>query len=118
MYKEVYDYHMVDYSILRNYMLNITTNVTSNNTFYLPHLAIKKERNGTVKWRIVFDPSSHEKYPLSLNNFLEAGPNLLPEILATLLHFRSFQRAIMGDEVQAFLQLSLNLERDSYGSQL
>ena len=39
-----------------------------------------------MKHRIVFDASSHEQDSPSLNDVLEIGPNLLPEILATLLY--------------------------------
>ena len=36
------------------------------------------------------------------------GPNLLPEILATLLRFRLHPVGIISDTGQAFLQLSLH----------
>jgi hypothetical protein len=36
------------------------------------------------------------------------GPNLLPEILATLLRFRLYPVGLIGDISQAFLQLSLD----------
>jgi len=60
-----------------------------------------------------FDISSHEDQAPSLNDALEMGPNLLPEILATLLRFRFHPVSIIGDIGQAFLQLSLHRrERD------
>jgi hypothetical protein len=80
-------------------------------TFYLPHHAVSKGRRGETKWLIVFDASSHEKGAPSLNDVLEMGPNLLPEIFATLLHFRLTPVAITGDIRQAFLQLQLD-EKD------
>ncbi|GBL97172.1 hypothetical protein AVEN_87091-1, partial [Araneus ventricosus] len=46
----------------------------------------------------------------SLNEVLEQGPNLLPEILATLLRFRLHKQAIICDGSQAFLQLTLSEE--------
>jgi hypothetical protein len=55
-----------------------------------------------------FDGSSHEDHAPSLNDALEMGPNLLPEILGTLLRFRLYPVGIMGDIGQAFLQMSLN----------
>jgi hypothetical protein len=76
--------------------------------FYLPHHAVKKEKRGEAKWRIVFDGSSHEDHSPSLNDVLEMGPNLLPEILVTLLRFRLYPVGIIGDIGQAFLQLSLH----------
>jgi hypothetical protein len=76
-------------------------------TFYLPHHAVCKEK-GDTKWRIVFDASSHEKGVPSLNDALEIGPNLLPELFAILLSFRLNAVAIIGDIHQAFLQFQLD----------
>jgi len=69
---------------------------------------VKKVRNGRMKWRIVFDASSHESNAPSLNEVLEMGPNLQPEIFAVLLQFRLHHSAIVGDITQAFLQLVLD----------
>jgi hypothetical protein len=79
--------------------------------FYLPHNAVSKGRRGDTKWRIVFDASSHEKGAPSLNDVLEMGPNLLPEVFATLLRFRLTPVAITVDISQTFLQLQLD-EKD------
>ena len=82
----------------------------SATVFYLPHQAVKKEKRGKTKWRIVFDASSHEDNAPSLNDILEMGPNLLPEIFAILLRFRLHYLAVVGDITQAFLQLVLDEE--------
>jgi hypothetical protein len=58
--------------------------------FYLPHYAVKKEKRGQAKCRIVFDGSSNENHAPSLSDTLDMGSNLLPEILATLLRFRIY----------------------------
>ena len=84
------------------------TSENSSGIFYLPHHAVKKERRGKIKWRIVFDASSSEDNSPSLNDVLEISPNLLPEGLATLLRFRGHLVAVIGDIQQAFLQLSLD----------
>ena len=83
---------------------------TENSTgvFYLPHHAVKKERRGKIKWRIVFDASFRDYKRPSLNDVLEMSPNLIHEVLATLLRFRRHPVAIIGDILQAFLQLSLD----------
>jgi hypothetical protein len=60
-----------------------------------------------TKWRNIFDASSHEKGLPTLNDTVEVGRNLLPEIFATLLGFRLKPVAIVGDIHQAFLQLQL-----------
>jgi hypothetical protein len=76
--------------------------------YYLPYYAVEKEKRGDAKWRIVFDGSSHKDHAPSLNDALEMGPNLLPEILATLLRFRLYPVGIICHISQAFLQLSLD----------
>jgi hypothetical protein len=82
----------------------------STTLFYLPHQAVKREKHGRTKWRIVFDASAHETNAPSLNDALEMGPNFLPEIFAILLRFRLHHSAIVGDITQAFLQLVLDEE--------
>jgi len=69
---------------------------------------VKKEKLGETRWRIYFDGSSHEDHAPSLNDAPEMGPNLLPEILATLLRFRLHPVGIIGDIGRSFLQLSLH----------
>jgi hypothetical protein len=56
----------------------------------------------------VFDASSHEPGSPSLNDFLEMGPNLLPEFLSVLPRFRLYKCAILGDVSQRFLQITLD----------
>jgi len=80
--------------------------------FYLPHKAGKKVKNGRSKWRTVFEFSSHQNNAPSLNEVMEMGPNLKPEILAILLRFRLHQSAIDGDVMQTFLQQVLDRDRD------
>ena len=109
-FQKMYYAHMIKY-IEKGHMEQIMEAESENDTFYLPHHAVKKQRQGTTKWRVVFDASSHEGDSPSLNDTLEMGPNLLPEILSTLLRFRAHRRAVIGDGTQAFLQLSLD-ERD------
>jgi hypothetical protein len=84
-------------------------------TFYLPHQIISKGKGGERKWPIVYDASSHEKDAPSLNDALEMGPNLFPELFAILVRFRLGLRAIVGDIRQAFVQLQLeDNERDRF----
>ena len=107
--RHIYYAHMLDY-IQRGQVEPIGPS-EEQDTFYLPHHAVSKGKRGDTKWRIVFDASSHEKGAPSLNDTLEMGPNLLPEILAILLRFRLNPVALVGDIHQAFLQLRLD-EKD------
>jgi len=98
---------MLDY--IRKGQVEIVPSGEGNlDEFYLPHHAVKKEKRGETRWRIVFDGSSHEDHAPSLNDTLEIGPNFLPEILATLLRFRLHPVSIIGDTGQAFFQLSFH----------
>lgn len=108
--KEMYYSQMLDYIKKGQVELPPVTD-SSDAMFYLPHQAVKKEKLGKTKWRIVFDASSHEPNAPSLNEALEMGPNLLPEILAILLRFRLHPIAIVSDIREAFLQLVLD-EKD------
>ena len=106
----------VYYTLMRDYVQRgqvevVDTEERQGRTFYLPHHAVPKGRLGETKWRIVFDASSHEKGTFSLNDALDMGPNLLPEVFAMLLRFRLHPVAIIGDIQQAFLQLQLD-EKD------
>ena len=54
------------------------TDTVSGKTYYIPHREAVREDRVTTKTRIVFDPSTRRKGP-SLNEFVEAGPCLLPK---------------------------------------
>jgi hypothetical protein len=102
----VYHTHMLDY-IKQGQVEKVEPEQDREGTFYLPHQVVSKGKGEETKRRIVFDASSHEKDAPSLNDALEVGPNLLPELFAILLRFRLGPRAIVGDIRQAFLQLQL-----------
>ena len=71
---------------------------------------VRLEKCGKTRWRIVYDASSLEINAPPLNEVLEIGPNLLPEIFAILIRFRLNFVAIVSDITQAFLQLVLDEE--------
>jgi hypothetical protein len=105
--RAIYEEQMLDH--VRKQHVELTPHTEeATGMFYLPHHVVKKERRGKIKWRIVFDASSSESNSPSLNDVLEMGPNLLPEVFATLLRFREHPVAVIGDIQQAFLQLSLD----------
>lgn len=105
--KQKYAEHMQDYIDKKQVEVVLDKTHTKERLFYLPHHAVKKVTNEETKWRIVFDASSQSPGHPSLNDVLEVGPNLLPDILATLLRFRLHKIAITSDGRQAFLQLIL-----------
>nr|XP_042897565.1 uncharacterized protein LOC122269298 [Parasteatoda tepidariorum] len=105
--KEMYVTLMEDYIDKRQVEIAPENHDKEEKSYYIPHHVVIKEKNAEIKGRIVFDASSHTPGHPSLNDALEQGPNLLPEILATLLRFRLHKQAIISDGSQAFLQLTL-----------
>ena len=81
---------------------------------YLPHHAIVKNKKETSKIRIVFDGSSYLKNELSISEFLEHGPCLLPLLYDVLLRFRLGSKGIVADIRQAFLQISVYSNHRDY----
>jgi len=106
-FRTMYENKMLDY-ILQHQVEVAPHGPTAAPMFYLLHHAVKKEKCKAVKWRIVCDASSHEPGSPSLNDFLQMGSNLPPEIVSVLLRFRLHKYAILGDVSQAFLQISLD----------
>ena len=99
--KQMYYEQMLNY-ITRGQVEAAPTEDETSPVYYLPHQAVKKEKHGKTKWRIIFDAFSHETNAPTLNEILEMGPNLLPEIFAILLRFRLHHTAIISDITQAF----------------
>ncbi|XP_064481597.1 uncharacterized protein LOC135394669 [Ornithodoros turicata] len=60
--------------------------------------------------RIVFDASSHSDKDTSLNDHLENGPKVQPDLLDILLRFRTHPIGIAADIEKAFLQISVHEE--------
>jgi len=99
--KQMYYDHILNY-ITRGQVETAPAEEPTSTVFYLPHQAVKKEKHGKTKWKIVFDASSHETNVPSLNNVLEMGPNLLPEIVAILLRFRLHPTGIAISHKRSF----------------
>ena len=73
----------------------------------MPHSAVVREDKETTKVRIVFNCSSKSNYNLSLNECIETGPNLNPNILHVILNFRKNKIAFNADREKAFLMTEI-----------
>ncbi|XP_055928135.1 uncharacterized protein LOC129959341 [Argiope bruennichi] len=91
--------------IIERVDLNLDQNI--NTGYFLPHHAVVRERKDSTKVRIVFDASSKGKGALSLNDCLESGPNLNPDLLEILLRFRLNKIAFSADIQLAFLEVRI-----------
>ncbi|XP_005097005.1 uncharacterized protein LOC101851945 [Aplysia californica] len=83
---------------------------TEQTVFYLPHRPVVREDSITTKVRPVFDASARGKNGISLNDCIETGPNLIPELIQVLLRFRRWKFGLTADIQKAFLQIKLNKE--------
>ncbi|XP_003741879.1 uncharacterized protein LOC100900726 [Galendromus occidentalis] len=84
---------------------------------FLPLLAVaKKSLSNTQvrKVRIVKDCGCRSKDEASLNDVLETGPNLPPDILAVLMNFRKHSIVIVADVQQAFMQTLTNKDHRKF----
>ena len=90
-FRIMYEAKTLDY-ILQHQVEVAPPGPSALSKFYLPHHAVTKEKRKNIKWRIVFDASSHEPGFPSLNDSLR---------------FRLYACAIFGDVSQAFLQITL-----------
>ncbi len=81
--------------------------------FYLPLHGVFKESSSTTKVRAVFDASARTTNGVSLNDILEAGPNLYPLLPDILIRFRSHRIGLSADISKMFREILLQLhERD------
>lgn len=78
--------------------------------YYLPHHAVVRREAVTTKVRVVFDASSHEYGEPSLNDMLDKGVELGPELLQLLLQFRCNKFVLNTDIQKAFLQIYIRSE--------
>ena len=76
--------------------------------FYLPHRPVVREDSITTKVRPVFDASAKGYNGVSLNDCLETGPNLLPNLLGLLTRFRRWKVAVTANMAKAFLQIRVH----------
>ena len=83
---------------------------SSNPTFYLPHRPVIREASVTTKIRPVFDASTKGVNGYSLNDCVEAGPNLIPNLVEVLLRFRRWKYGLTADISKAFLQIRVRKE--------
>ncbi|CAB4005289.1 Hypothetical predicted protein, partial [Paramuricea clavata] len=83
----------------------------SDGSYYLPHHGVLREDKETTKLRVVFDGSAkpNEESP-SINECLEKGPNLVPNLFDTVIKFRSHPIGIVADIEKAFHQIQISPE--------
>ena len=84
--------------------------ITSSPVFYLPHRPVVKESSLTTKVRPVFDASVKGSNGVSLNDCMNTGPNMFPDLPGILLRFRRWKVGLTADVTKAFLQIQVTCE--------
>ncbi|GFS41805.1 uncharacterized protein TNIN_192211 [Trichonephila inaurata madagascariensis] len=103
-YDEIIKEHLRD-GIIERVNLDLDQNINSG--YFLPHHAVVCEQKDSTKVRIVFDASSKGKGALSLNDCLESGPSLNPDLLKIILRFKLHKIAFCADIQRAFLEIEI-----------
>ncbi|KRZ47836.1 hypothetical protein T02_819, partial [Trichinella nativa] len=105
------EYSAVIEEYLRNgWAEEVTTQIGQpGKTWYLPHHAVYKMADGQTKCRVVFDGSA-KCAGVSLNDYLETGPNLQADLVSILLRFRQHRIAVQADIEKMYLQVGLRAE--------
>ena len=78
--------------------------------FYLPHHSVIKKSSSTTKIRPVFDASAVGPNGISLNDCVETGLAIMPDLVGVLMQFRQCPVALTADITKAFLQIRLRRE--------
>jgi len=89
--------------------------VTCDSAWYLPHHPVIKESSLSTKIRPVFDGSCPGPNGVSLNDMLDPGPSLLPNLTEVIIRFRRWRFALGADITKAFLQILSPGDRDLHG---
>ena len=78
--------------------------------YYMPHHAVVREAASTTKLRVVFNASASQKGDFSLNDVIEPGPSLLPNLPGLLMRLREYRCAVQADIRKAFFMISVKEE--------
>ena len=81
----------------------------SDETYYIPHLAVIRRQAETTKLRVVYDASAREGAKgTSLNDCLHVGPSLNPLLFDILARFREKRTTLVADIEKAFLNIEVD----------
>lgn len=88
--------------IITAYCEEVTINEMDDPCWYLHHFLVENK----TKLRVVWNSAATYK-GFSLNQGLEKGPNLLNDLMAVIMHFRTKRVAFLGDIEAMFNQVQL-----------
>ena len=71
--------------------------------YYMLHHAVVRSDAATTKVRVVFNAAAAPMGKTSLNDNLDPGPTLLPDLIGLLIRFREYAAAVQADIRKALL---------------
>jgi hypothetical protein len=112
-FKSKYSQFIEEYKSLNHMELVPASEENMVDKFYLPHHGVERE-SVTTSLRVVFDASAKDSNGKSLNDFLEIGPKLLPDLFKVLIKFRTYKIALSADIEKMFRQILVNPNHANY----
>ncbi|GBL74082.1 hypothetical protein AVEN_230983-1 [Araneus ventricosus] len=76
--------------------------------YLIPHRAVVRKDKKKTKVRVVFNCSSKSRGNFSLDDCLETGPNLNPNVLDVILNFCKFKIVFKADIEKAFVMIGIS----------
>jgi hypothetical protein len=94
--KVQYNNFMREYEEL-GHMQPVTSQESKQPSYFLPHHAVIKNTRTTTRTRVVFDGSAKTSNGISLNDILQVGPTVQPDLYSIVLCFRTHQVCFTED---------------------
>ena len=88
-----------------------STETSAGKVHYLPWHLVERPGHPTTPVRIVKNASFKGRNGLSLNSIQHVGPNLLPDIVGSILRFRSRKIAFISDIKKMFWQVKIPVDQ-------
>jgi len=105
--KTQYHDFMKEYEDL-GHMKPVKSQQSKQPCYFLPHHAVFKETSTTTKTRVVFDGSAKTSNGLSLNDILQLGPTVQPDLYSNVLRFRTYQVCLTADITTMYRQITMH----------
>ncbi|XP_037823160.1 uncharacterized protein LOC119611586, partial [Lucilia sericata] len=96
--------------------MEIATNKTEHQVYYMPHHAVLKPSSTTTKLRVVFDAFCKSSNNTSLNDHLLVGPTVQNDLYSILLNFRKHKIGFTADIEKMYRQVLIHPDDISYQS--
>ena len=79
-------------------------------SYHIPHRPVFKSSRTSTNLRVVFDACAPSSSGLSLNDILQVGPTVQPDLLSIVFRFRTKDVAMVADIVKMYRQVKVSEE--------